>query len=66
MKVFLRLLSFLSAFRWLVALAILLGSLMIASNMLLLGMAAYLIAAAALGPLLAILTIPIYIVRLMS
>ncbi len=48
------------------ALAILLGSLMIASNMLLLGMAAYLIAAAALGPLLAILTIPIYIVRLMS
>ena len=58
MKVFLRLLSFLSAFRWLVALAILLGSLMIASNMLLLGMAAYLI--------LAILTIPIYIVRLMS
>jgi ATP-binding cassette subfamily C protein CydC len=66
MKVFLRLLSFLSAFRWLVALAILLGSLMIASNMLLLGMAAYLIAAAALGPLLAVLTIPIYIVRLMS
>src|SRR5947209_10996181 len=66
MKIFLRLLSFLSAFRWLVALAILLGSLMIASNMLLLGMAAYLIAAAALGPLLAILTIPIYIVRLMS
>ena len=66
MKVFLRLLSFLSAFRWLVALAILLGSIMIASNILLLGMAAYLIAAAALGPLLAILTIPIYIVRLMS
>ncbi|TME56316.1 MAG: thiol reductant ABC exporter subunit CydC [Chloroflexi bacterium] len=49
-----------------VALAILLGSIMIASNILLLGMAAYLIAAAALGPLLAILTIPIYIVRLMS
>jgi ATP-binding cassette, subfamily C, bacterial CydC len=66
LKIFLRLLSFLSAFRWLVALAILLGSLVIASNMLLLSMAAYLIAAAALGPLLAILTIPIYIVRLMS
>ncbi len=66
MNIFLRLLSFLSAFRWMVALAILLGSIMIASNMLLLGMAAYLIAAAALGPLLAILTIPIYIVRFMS
>ncbi len=66
MKTFLRLLSFLSAFRWLVALAILLGSVMIASNMLLLGMAAYLIAASALGPLMVTLTIPIYIVRFMS
>lgn len=66
MKTFLRLLSFLSAFRWLVALAILLGSVMIASNMLLLGMAAYLIAASALGPLIVTLTIPVYIVRFMS
>ncbi|MEO8973425.1 MAG: thiol reductant ABC exporter subunit CydC [Ktedonobacteraceae bacterium] len=66
MRTFLRLLSFLAAFRWLVALAILLGSVMIASNMLLLGMAAYLIAASALGPLIVTLTIPIYIVRFMS
>ncbi len=66
MRIFLRLLSFLSAFRWLMALAILLGSVMIASNMLLLGMAAYLIAASALGPLMVTLTIPVYIVRFMS
>ena len=66
MRTFLRLLSFLAPFRWLVALAILLGSVMIASNMLLLGMAAYLIAASALGPLMVTLTIPVYIVRFMS
>lgn len=66
MRIFLRLLSFLAAFRWLVALAILLGSIMIASNMLLLGMAAYLIAASALGPLMVTLTIPVYVVRFMS
>lgn len=66
MRTFMRLLSFLAAFGWLVALAILLGSVMIASNMLLLGMAAYLIAASALGPLMVTLTIPIYIVRFMS
>ncbi len=66
MKTFLRLLSFLAPFRWLIALAILLGSAMIASNMLLLGMAAYLIAASALGPLMVTLTIPIYIVQFTS
>ncbi|HLX40324.1 MAG TPA: thiol reductant ABC exporter subunit CydC [Ktedonobacteraceae bacterium] len=66
MRIFLRLLSFLAPFRWLVALAILLGSIMIASNMLLLGMAAYLIAASALGPLMVTLTIPVYVVRFMS
>ena len=66
MRIFVRLLSFLSAFRWPIALAILMGSVMIASNMLLLGMAAYLIAASALGPLMVTLTIPIYIVRFMS
>lgn len=66
MRIFLRLLSFLSTFRWLVALAILLGSIMVASNMLLLGMAAYLIAASALGPLMVTLTIPVYVVRFMS
>jgi len=66
MNIFLRLISFLSTFRWHVALAILLGCIMIASNMALLGMAAYLIAAAALAPLLITLTLPIYIVRFMS
>ena len=66
MKIFLRLLTFLTPFRWWIALAILLGSVMIASNMLLLGMAAYLIAASALGPLMVTLTIPIYIVRFTS
>lgn len=63
MKVFLRLLSFLRPFWRQVVLAILLGCVMIASNVGLLGMAAYLIAAAALAPLLVLLTLPIYIVR---
>jgi ATP-binding cassette subfamily C protein CydC len=66
MKIFLRLLRFLSPFRWHVTLAILLGCVMIASNIGLLGMAAYLIAAAALGPLIVMLTLPTYIVRLMG
>jgi ATP-binding cassette subfamily C protein CydC len=66
MKIFLRLLCFLRPFWWQVSLAILLGSVMIASNIGLLGMAAYLIAAAALAPLLVMLTIPIYIVRFMG
>jgi ATP-binding cassette subfamily C protein CydC len=66
MKTFLRLLTFLANSRWRVVLAIFLGCAMIASNMILLGMAAYLIAAAALGPLLISLTLPIYIVRFMS
>lgn len=66
MKTLLRLLSFLLPFRWLMALAIILGSIMIASSMGLLGMAAYLIAASALGPLLVFLTIPIYMVQTMG
>ncbi|HET8852573.1 MAG TPA: thiol reductant ABC exporter subunit CydC [Ktedonobacteraceae bacterium] len=66
MKIFLRLLRFLFPFRWHVTLAILLGCVMIASNIGLLGMAAYLIAAAALGPLIVMLTLPTYIVRLMG
>jgi len=66
LKTFWRLLAFLAPFRWLIALAILLGSVMIASNMGLLGMAAYLIAAAALGPLLVLLSIPIYMVQAMG
>jgi len=66
MKIFLRLLRFLFPFRWHVTLAILLGCVMIASNISLLGMAAYLIAAAALGPLIVMLILPTYIVRLMG
>src|SRR5438445_428882 len=66
MKTFKRLLAFLSPFRWRIALAILLGSVMIASSITLFGMAAYLIAAAALGPLLVFLSIPIYLVQTMG
>ncbi len=64
--VFGRLLRLLVAFRWQVALAILLGCATVASNIGLLSMAAYLIAAAALGPLLVTLSIPIAIVRFMG
>ncbi len=66
MKTFLRLLAFLRPFSLLVALAALLGCVMIASNMGLLSMAAYLIAAASLAPLLVALVLPMYIVRFMS
>ncbi|GCE29901.1 thiol reductant ABC exporter subunit CydC [Dictyobacter alpinus] len=66
MKTVRRLLTFLLAFRWLIILAILLGCIMVVSNMLLLGMAAYLIAEAALMPLMVMLVLPSAIVRLMS
>jgi len=66
MTMFIRLLAFLAPFRMRVALAILLGCVTVASNMGLLGMAAYLIAAAALKPLLILLTLPIYMVRFMG
>jgi ATP-binding cassette subfamily C protein CydC len=66
MKTFLRLIAQLLGFRWLVLLAILLGIATVASNMVLLSMAAYLIAYAALKPLLIVLTVPIYLVRAMS
>jgi len=66
MMIFARLLAFLAPFRVRVALAMLLGFVTVASNMGLLGMAAYLIAAAALKPLLILLTLPIYIVRFMG
>lgn len=61
---FLRLIQPLAALRWRLALAVLLGVIMVASNIGLLGMAAYLIAASALKPLLVLLTLPIYVVRL--
>ena len=60
---FLRLVRPLAALHWRLALAVLLGVIMVASNIGLLGMAAYLIAASALKPLLVLLTLPIYIVR---
>jgi len=66
MKTFTRLLAFLSPLRWRIALAILLGSVMLVSSISLFGMAAYLIAAAALGPLLVLLSIPIYLVQTMG
>ncbi len=66
MTLFLRLLKFLSPFRWQVALAIFLGCATVASNIGLLGIAAYLIAAAAIVPFLILLTLPIYFVRFMG
>ena len=66
MRLFVRLLTLLRPYWWQVALAIILGSATVASNIALLGMAAYLIAAAALAPLLVLLTLPIYIVRFMG
>src|SRR3989454_1060212 len=66
MKLFLRLLKLLLPFRWQIALAILLGCATVASNIGLLSMAAYLIAAAAIVPFLFLLTLPIYIVRVMG
>ena len=66
MTLFLRLLKFLIPFRWQVALAIFLGCATVASNIGLLGTAAYLIAAAAIVPFLVLLTLPIYIVRFMG
>ncbi len=66
MKIYLRLLKLMAPFAWLVALAILLGSITIASNMLLLSMAAYLISDAALVSLMISLTLPSYIVRAMG
>ncbi len=61
-----RLLFLLSPFCWLIALAILLGCIMVASNMLLLSMSAYLVAEAALMPLIVMLALPAYIVQVMS
>lgn len=64
MRVFLRLVGFLKAHRLQVALAIFLGVATVVGNVGLLATAAYVIAAAALMPLLAALAGPIYLVRL--
>jgi ATP-binding cassette subfamily C protein CydC len=66
MKTLQRLLSLLMPLRWQVLLAILLGCIMVASNIGLLSMAAYLIAAAAIVPLLLFLTVPITVVQFMG
>jgi ATP-binding cassette, subfamily C, bacterial CydC len=66
MKTLQRLLTMLLPLRWQVLLAILLGCIMVASNIALLSMAAYLIAAAAIVPLLLFLTVPIAIVQFMG
>ena len=66
MSVFSRLLGLMRPFIWQTTLAVLLGALMIATSMGLLGMAAYLIADATYKPLLIMLSIPIYVVRLAS
>ena len=63
MRTLQRLLGMLLPLRWWVLLAILLGCIMVASNVGLLSMAAYLIAASAIVPLLGFLTLPIMIVR---
>lgn len=66
MKTLTRLLAFMMPLRWRIALAILLGTIMLASSITLFGMAAYLVAAAALVPLLVLLSIPIYLVQTMG
>lgn len=63
MRVLLRLLGFLGAHPWRAALAVLLGVATVASNVGLLALSAFLIAAAALKPELAALSVPIYLVR---
>ncbi|HSK82867.1 MAG TPA: thiol reductant ABC exporter subunit CydC [Rubrobacter sp.] len=64
--VLLRLLGFLKPYRWRVLLGILLGVATVASNVGLLATAAYVISASAVVPFLAMLTIPVYLVRLFS
>ena len=66
MRVFLRLLVFMRPYKWRVLLGVLLGAATVASNVGLLATAAYVISAAAVVPFLAMLTIPVYLVRLFS
>jgi ATP-binding cassette, subfamily C, bacterial CydC len=65
-KVFLRLLGFMRPYGWRVLLGVLLGVATVASNVGLLATAVYVISAAAVVPFLAMLTIPVYLVRLFS
>ena len=66
MRVFLRLLGFMRPYWWRVLLGVLLGAATVASNVGLLATAAYVISAAAVAPFLAMLTVPVYLVRLFS
>ena len=66
MRVFLRLLGFMRPYWWRVLLGVLLGVATVASNVGLLATAAYVISAAAVAPFLAMLTVPVYLVRLFS
>jgi ATP-binding cassette subfamily C protein CydC len=66
MRVFLRLLGFMRPYWWLILLGVLLGAATVASNVGLLATAAYVISAAAVVPFLAMLTVPVYLVRLFS
>lgn len=66
MRVLLRLLGFMRPYKWRVLLGVLLGVATVASNVGLLATAAYVISAAAVVPFLAMLTIPVYLVRLFS
>ncbi|MDF2702754.1 MAG: cydC [Rubrobacteraceae bacterium] len=66
MRVFLRLLGFMRPYWWRVLLGVLLGVATVASNVGLLATAAYVISAAAVVPFLAMLTVPVYLVRLLS
>src|SRR5258708_8004376 len=66
MKLLLRLLKEQVALSHLTLLAILVGCAMVASNLALSGLAAYLLAGAAIVPLLVLLTVPIFWVRLLG
>ena len=66
MRIFFRLLGFLKAYRFRVALSVLLGVATVAGNVGLLSTAAYVISAAALVSYISLLTIPIFLVRFFS
>lgn len=66
MKILLRVLKEQVALTWLEGLAVLLGCVMVASGMTLLGMAAYLVVAASVASLWVLLSLPIFLVRLLA
>ena len=66
MRTYLRLLAFLTPYRWQVALAVFLGVATVVSNVGLLATAAYVISAAALVSYISLLTLPIFFVRIFS